>query len=75
MTSRKQFNRDFEDMVSTLIKYNLLEKIELDRFSRDATAEFVSKALPETQIKDELIDRIYSETEGNSLFYLNMLIS
>ncbi|MBL7575804.1 DNA-binding transcriptional activator of the SARP family [Peptoniphilus asaccharolyticus DSM 20463] len=78
MTSRRQFNRDVEDMVSTLIKYDLLEKIELDRFSRDDTAEFISKALPEVSLEDKLIDKIYSETEGNSFFlseYINLLKS
>lgn len=68
MTSRKQFNRDVDDMISTLIKYELLEKVELNRFTKEETHEFISKALPELKIEENLFDKIYSETEGNSFF-------
>lgn len=74
MTSRKQFNRYVEDMVSTLIKYELLEKIELDRLTKEETKLFLEKAMPQREIENKLLDRIYSETEGN-LFFLTETIN
>ncbi|WBW49669.1 AAA family ATPase [Peptoniphilus equinus] len=73
-TSRKQFNPDVDDMITSLTKYDKLTKVDLDRFNAEETADFIHRALPEETIPDELMARIYSETEG-SPFFLSETVS
>lgn len=76
MTSRMSKNSGVEDMVSTLLKYKMINRVYLNRFNEKETNEFLKGALTQTEIDDEVINKIYKETEGNSFFlteYINIL--
>jgi DNA-binding SARP family transcriptional activator/predicted ATPase len=75
VTCRDGYGRDVDRFITTLIKYNKIEKVILRRFSNDEVREFVIEALPEHEIPLEISGRIYEETEGNTFFILEYLSS
>lgn len=76
LTTRKQNNLDIENMVVDLRRYDKIEEVELNRFSKDESAEFLKKALPDFNFSEDVVNTIYKETEGNLLFlseYVHLL--
>lgn len=73
-TSRNEYVKRVEDFTSTMIRYNKVEKLEIQRFSRKEVGEFINYAVQEST-NDELIEKIYQETEGNAFFLVEMLNS
>lgn len=75
-TSRHQYNSHVEDLVSSLSRYDKIHSIKLNRFNKAESEQFIRKALPNNNIKNDAIDKIYSETCGNSFFlseYVNLI--
>lgn len=62
-----------EKFIANMKAYDLIETIQLERFSREETFEFASGMMPELNINDELGDLIYKETEGNTFFIVEFL--
>ncbi|CDZ75303.1 putative ATPase [Peptoniphilus sp. ING2-D1G] len=78
LTARAQHNQDLENLLTSLQRYNQIEKIELERFDFQNSKNFLEKALPDTEFEEEKIKKIYSESEGNPFFlseYINLLKS
>ena len=74
-TYRNEHNEDVEKVLSTLDKYNKLKKINLERFNNEDVENFIEKALPKKEFSNEVIKKIYEETEGNTFFLVEYLNS
>ncbi|WP_432401311.1 AAA family ATPase [Wukongibacter sp. M2B1] len=75
-TCRNGHYEGIEKLVTTLNSKELIEIIELQRFTKDEVEVFINKYLLNSKINNIIKERIYSETEGNTFFlieYLNML--
>lgn len=78
MTCRNEYTKHTSCFVSELSRYNLITRLVIQRFSRNEVEEFSAAVLPKSMINKGLIDKIYTETEGNAFFiveYLNLLNS
>ncbi|KAB3533508.1 AAA family ATPase [Alkaliphilus serpentinus] len=74
--SRNEYDIRTDSFITLLNKYNLLEEIKLERFTAKQVEEFMQAALPNRSFSRDLIDKIFTETEGNTFFiveYLNAL--
>lgn len=74
-TCRNEYNDKIDNFTSTMVKYNKVEKLEIQRFTREEVKDFINYAVPESMDNDELIERIYEETEGNAFFLVEILNS
>ncbi|NME96027.1 AAA family ATPase [Clostridium cochlearium] len=74
-TYRNEHNRDVEKVLSILGKYNKLKYINLERFNDKEVKNFIEKALPKKDFSNEVIEKIYEETEGNTFFLVEYLNS
>jgi DNA-binding SARP family transcriptional activator/predicted ATPase len=74
-TMRTAHHEGLNRFVSKLCRYDRLMCIELHRFSRKETEEFISGALqvPNRRITEELKDKLFRETEGNPFFIAEFL--
>ncbi|WP_138160666.1 AAA family ATPase [Peptoniphilus catoniae] len=78
LTSRQQYNIELDNLISSLQRYDKIEKIELSRFDYEDSWDFIKKALPDKEIDEKISKKIYSESEGNTFFlaeYVNLLKS
>lgn len=76
ITCRNEVNTCTEKFFASIGKYNRIQVIELFRFNLEEVEHFIKKALPDSSLSKEIINKIYIETEGNTFFlteYLNML--
>jgi len=70
-----RYDKKINNFYSEIVKYDRIEKIELLRFNKEDTKNFVLKALSQ-EVPDEILQNIYIETEGNTFFiveYVNLL--
>lgn len=74
-TCRNEDNKKIEGFISTMVKYNRIDKISLDRFTKEEVREFICEILPEANNEEELMNKIYEETEGNAFFLIETLNS
>lgn len=75
-TSRNQYNTDVENLFSSLNRYDKVLCIELNRFNYVESEQFIRKALPDKSIDNDSMEKIYTETTGNSFFlseYVNLI--
>ncbi|MBB6217552.1 DNA-binding SARP family transcriptional activator [Anaerosolibacter carboniphilus] len=72
-TCRNGHDKRIEQFVTNMVKDQLLDKIELTRFTKEEVADFIEKALPGREIEKEIKERIYHETEGNAFFLIELL--
>jgi DNA-binding SARP family transcriptional activator len=78
ITCRNEINTCTEKFFASICKYDRVQVIELTRFNAEEVEHFIKKALPEVTLSQEMINKIYIETEGNTFFlteYLNMIKS
>jgi len=78
LTSRNETNPCIERFLVSASQHNEIETIEVKAFSNKEIERFINRALPGNNISKEIIDKIYSETEGNAFFlteYLNIIKS
>lgn len=76
LTCRDDYNLDVDKFVTIINKYEKMHCIRLRRFDYDGVYNFLNKALPSHKLSKATIDKIYSETEGNTFFiveYINLL--
>lgn len=77
-TSRKQYNSYVDDLITSLKRYDKIAILDLERFNKIESEQFIRKALPNEQFSDEIVENIYKETLGNSFFlseYVNLVKS
>lgn len=75
-TSRNQYNTDVENLISSLNRYEKVLSLELHRFNYVESEQFIRKALPDKSIDNDSMEKIYTETTGNSFFlseYVNLI--
>ncbi|MDD2482465.1 MAG: AAA family ATPase, partial [Lutispora sp.] len=74
-TCRNGFSQIIENYIVELVKNNRLSKIELARFTKEEVIDFVNRALPDYSFNDDIYEKIYKETEGNTFFIVECLNS
>ncbi|WP_176461741.1 AAA family ATPase [Anaeromicrobium sediminis] len=70
---RENSNRYVEEFLLDMFKYNLIDKIKLERFTEEETIEFTKKVLDTTKLDLQVKKGIYKETEGNVFFLVEIL--
>jgi len=71
-TSRYENKERFSRFASSLIRYGLIKRIELQRLNYNEVKNFV-KIKTGKKIEDKLIKKIYEETAGNLFFLVEIL--
>ncbi|SHK47860.1 tetratricopeptide repeat protein [Paramaledivibacter caminithermalis] len=77
-TCRNGYYEKIDRFITMLKFYDLIDILELRRFTKDEMEDFINKYLKEHRIKNKTKEKIYRETEGNTFFlieYLNMIKS
>lgn len=75
MTLREEYNKRVDRFLTLLSKYERHQFIEIKRFNKSETEDFINKALPNHNLSQDLKDRIYKETEGNTFFIVEVINS
>ncbi len=70
---REDYQEALASFVITLEKENLLNRMYLNRFSFEDVAQIVEDLIPAYKEDTRLIRKIYHDTEGNSLFLLELI--
>ncbi|SHI59002.1 AAA family ATPase [Lutispora thermophila] len=76
ITCRNGFSQRIANFIADMIRYGRMKKVELRRFTKEEVIDFAKKALPHHSFKDDIYEKIYKETEGNTFFiveYINSL--
>ena len=68
ITSRNQYSIELDDFETTLLKYEKIEKLEIERFDREEAQKFMLKSLPKKNLDEKTLNKIYEESEGNPFF-------
>ena len=77
-TYRNEYDEYVENLITSMNLYKKLLHIHLDRFSKDETKFFIKTAYPTYNLTQEMLDKIFTETEGNTFFlaeYINTIKS
>lgn len=74
-TIRNEYNFEIDKFSTLLSKYNKLETLSLNRFTKNEVSEFLDLALPDFSFNEKQKEKIYIETEGNTFFLVEMLNS
>ncbi len=72
-TCRNSYEKKVEQFITAMVKDGLVEKLTISRFTRNEAEEFARKLLPDQLLSQELMERIYEETEGNAFFLMELL--
>ncbi|WZL73822.1 BTAD domain-containing putative transcriptional regulator [Clostridiaceae bacterium 35-E11] len=72
-TCRSGYGEKIDTFMTSMVKYNKLEKIIIPRFTLEEVEDFVEKALPNYQWTMHLKQQIYEETAGNTFFLVELL--
>ena len=72
-TCRNGYEERVDKFVTSMVKYECLEKIEIERFNDEEVEEFARQALPTYSWTKELTRKIYEETEGNTFFLVEVI--
>lgn len=71
IATNRDENEKLDDKLFNSLRFNnLIEKIHLERFNREETLGFINIVMPEALSE---VDQIYSESEGNPLFIIEIL--
>jgi DNA-binding SARP family transcriptional activator len=73
MTSRIPGTEKVDVLTYDMIRSNQLQKIELERFTKEETIEAVDFITPDIKLNEEEVDKFYFETEGNP-FYIKEIL-
>jgi len=68
LTMRNEMNHELEKFLVYINHYANVEAIELTPFNKNEVTRFIARALPEKKISNEMIQKIFYETEGNAFF-------
>lgn len=78
LTARNQKNEELENLTNSASRYDKLIEINMERFDQENSKNFLERALPDHELSQEKIDKIYTESEGNPFFlseYVNLIKS
>jgi len=64
---------DMVTFISTMVKDELLVQIPMSRLTRDEALQFINSILENHKLDKETVDKIYTETDGNIFFLLELL--
>ncbi|MFO1445106.1 AAA family ATPase [Bacillus sp. Bva_UNVM-123] len=68
LTMRNEMNHELEKFLVYVNHYANVDVLELTPFNKNEVMRFITRALPEKKISNEMIQKIYHETEGNAFF-------
>lgn len=67
LSGRSNGNIAVDDLISTLSYYSKLEKVKLNRFSKDSSINYLKRAIPDWK-DNSILEEIYEKSEGLPLF-------
>lgn len=70
---REDYQEVLAPFIVTLEKDGVLKRIYLKRFNLDEVTQIIDDLMPKHKGDDELIRKIYHDTQGNSLFLLELI--
>ncbi len=70
---REDYQEVLNPFIITLEKENLIKRMYLNRFTFDEVSQIVSDLIPSYKNDVQIIRKIYRDTEGNSLFLLELI--
>lgn len=76
ITCRNGYSQRVEDFIVDMSRHDRIKRVELERFTKQEVIDFAKIALPHHSLHDDMYEKIYQETEGNTFFiveYLNSL--
>lgn len=76
MTYRNEYNIEIDKFLVSANKHNKILRMDLLRFDNDEVENFIKIGLPKKNFTKEILNKIYSETEGNAFFlteYINTI--
>lgn len=74
-TCRHGHDENIDSFLAEMGMYERVRRINLNRFNKVETIDFISKAMPEHKLPRKMKYSIYDETEGNALFIVELLNS
>lgn len=74
-TCREEENKSLQDFITSMVKYNKIDKIIIERFTKQDTINLIKVVLPDYHPIKGLYDKIYKETDGNTFFLMEFLNS
>ncbi|MCK8815825.1 AAA family ATPase [Natroniella sulfidigena] len=72
-TSRNERKERVERIFSNLKRYELMKEVKLGRLTLSETEELTQATLPNYNFSQEVLMKIYQETEGNTFFLVEAL--
>lgn len=72
-TCRDGYDEKIDKFLTEMVRYNLVNKIELYRLNKNEVIDFAQQALPAYPFTQQLNDLMYKETEGNTFFLVEFL--
>ncbi len=72
-TCRNGHNEEIGKFLTEMGMYELIEKLELERFNKEETIKFIENMMPDANISKDVQNLIYKESEGNALFISEFL--
>ncbi|SJZ68956.1 AAA family ATPase [Selenihalanaerobacter shriftii] len=73
MTSRNERKNRIENIFLDLKRHNYINEINLSRLSLSEVQKFANNSLSSYEFPEELVTKIYDETEGNTFFLVETL--
>lgn len=73
---RRGISQMVENFIVEMVKHDRVDKLELNRFTKGEVIDFARKAIPDYDFSDDMYEKLFIETEGNTFFiveYLNSL--
>ncbi|WP_432408722.1 AAA family ATPase [Wukongibacter sp. M2B1] len=74
-TCRNGHGENIDNFLAEMGMYETIRKLNIDRFNKKETIDFITKMMPDHKLPNKTKDIIYSETEGNPLFIVELLNS
>lgn len=72
---RRGVTLTIENFIIEMTKHDRLEKMELNRFTKAEVIDFAKKVLPDYSFNDDMYEKMFIETEGNTFFLVEYLYS
>lgn len=72
-TYRNSYIKELEPKILPLVVSNIAKLIELKQLTKEQTEDFIKQYSNNLDLNQNILDKIYTETEGNTLFIIESL--
>ncbi|MCX7885255.1 MAG: AAA family ATPase [Caloramator sp.] len=75
LTIRDGYGKRVDKFITLMSKYEKIQIIQIKRFDFKQTEDFIKTALPDYNLTEDIKERIFKETEGNTFFIVEFISS